>query len=181
MKIKFKIKSNQFSMLRQAISRIPVKSKKAESEIVNELAILFRNQYLEKLGNQGRPGGAPPSLSAATRYLYQQIGWPDGSGVRNHIQIEQGRTRSGAIAKVGIPKGKPTMIAKVQDRGAIIQVTPKMRGWLAAHGIFLRAETSHIIIPARYAWRDSVDWIRTQARITLNQKMRKIIQDAAHP
>jgi hypothetical protein len=57
------------------------------------------------------------------------------------------------VATLGIPDGKPTIVAKVQNDGATIQVTDKMRGYLsAALGIHLNASTTHIVVPGRYFW-----------------------------
>jgi len=51
----------------------------------------------------------------------------------------------------GIPAsaGKVLMIAQVHERGVTIDVTPAMRGYLAAEGLHLRADTQSIVIPPR--------------------------------
>lgn len=107
--------------------------------------------YLE---TQGR-GGAPPPLSPITRQLYRRVGEPDGSGIRNHIKVEMGRSKNRYWGRVYIADGKPAVIAKVQNDGAIIRVTDAMRGYLAANGIFLRSSTQFIEIPGRHFWDNS--------------------------
>jgi hypothetical protein len=107
--------------------------------------------YLE---TQGR-GGAPPPLSPITRQLYSRVGEPDGSGIRNHIKVETGRSKNRYWGRVYIADGKPAMIAKVQNDGAIIRVTDAMRGYLAANGVFLRSSTQFIEIPGRHFWDNS--------------------------
>lgn len=53
-------------------------------------------------------------------------------------------------AKVGYRAGsEQEMIAAVHEYGARIRVTEKMRGYLASQGLFLKASTTHIIIPER--------------------------------
>lgn len=49
-------------------------------------------------------------------------------------------------------EGSEIMIrAAVQEFGADIKVTPAMRGWFAAHGVFLKKSTEKIRVPER-AW-----------------------------
>jgi hypothetical protein len=137
-------------------------------------ARMTQENYRRLLETQGRDGGTPPPLSSATRYLYEQLGEPDGSGIRNHMEVVYRKTLYGAIAVFGIPKGKPTMIAKVQDRGAVIFVTQAMRGWLAVHGIYLRADTTHIVIPSRHAWSQAIRKSKIEAKKTLKRRIRQL-------
>lgn len=55
--------------------------------------------------------------------------------------------------------GKMGMIAAVQEYGIKIEVTPKMRGYLASQGLYLKKTTTHITIPERSfiraGWDDS--------------------------
>jgi hypothetical protein len=65
------------------------------------------------------------------------------------------------------------MIAKVQDQGATIQVTPKMRGFLAAkYQIFLKASTRVIVIPARQSWSATRDFAMTRALLDLRRELK---------
>jgi hypothetical protein len=66
------------------------------------------------------------------------------------------------------------MIGKVQDRGAVIPVTQKMRGWLAAHGIFLRRDTLHIVIPARNWWSKPLEENNRHAKHEFSRRMKKL-------
>jgi hypothetical protein len=118
--------------------------------------------YLDHLENQGR-GGSPPSLSDATRIIYEATGEPDGSGIRNHIQITYSASDKGSIAIFGIPEGKPSLVARVQDRGAVIPVTERMRGFLAHCGIFLKDSTTTIFVPGRHSWSESLEATRKYA------------------
>lgn len=71
------------------------------------------------------------------------------------IRLKEARSKKG---KVGYPAGsKQEMIAAVHEYGARIKVTDKMRGYLAAHGLHLRASTSHIVIPERSFLRTGAD------------------------
>ncbi|RUL56467.1 hypothetical protein [Lysinibacillus antri] len=67
-------------------------------------------------------------------------------------------------AKVGYPNDKPyndeislAGLAAVHEYGARIQVTDKMRGYLASQGLHLKKETTHIIIPERSFLRTGAD------------------------
>ncbi len=56
----------------------------------------------------------------------------------------------GKRIKVGVLQdGQIGMIAAVQEFGANVPVTPKMRGYLASQGLFLKATTTQIRIPER--------------------------------
>lgn len=129
---------------------------------VHESTEEHRKILIGHLDHQGR-GGQPPPLSDATKKIYEQSGEPDGSGIRDHIVTEYRATRHLFRGLVGIPKGKPGLVAQVQDQGAIIRVTEKMRGYLAAHGIFLRQDTEYIEIPARKFWQQSLRRAKTRA------------------
>lgn len=136
---------DRFAQLKQGVE--------AEGErIVRKTGAEVDRYIQDHLSHQGR-GGAPPPLSSATLNIYGVDGEPDGSGLRNHIKLTYHKTATGTIAVIGIPEGKPTVIAHVQNSGAVIPVTPKMRGFLAAaYGIYLKAETQHIHIPGRHFW-----------------------------
>ena len=122
----------------------------------------FEQQYRQNLEEQGR-GGAPPPLSSATRKIYAKSGEPDGSGIRDHIERRTITTPGGVRCIVGIPRGRPTIVARVQNHGATIRVTERMRGFLAAHGIHLRATKTTIRIPGRRSWDNAVWRSRKQA------------------
>lgn len=118
------------------------------------LAHQMYDRAILNLETQGR-GRLPPPLSEATHKIYAQDGPPDGSGIRNHIEIRYERQGSRFMAIVGVPEGKPSLVARVQERGATIPVSPQMRGWLARHGIFLKSSTTHINIPGRHFWEQA--------------------------
>lgn len=61
-------------------------------------------------------------------------------------------TPRGVVVWFGVPRSagaELVMIAKVQEHGITIDVTPKMRGYLAATGLHLRADTLAVVIPPR--------------------------------
>ncbi|MEK5148770.1 hypothetical protein MKX53_17455 [Psychrobacillus sp. FSL K6-4615] len=61
-------------------------------------------------------------------------------------------------AKVGYMQDTElSMIASVHEFGARIQVTDKMRGYLASQGLHLKATTTHIVIPERSFLRTGTD------------------------
>lgn len=126
----------------------------------------------QNLETQGR-GGTPPPLSSITRELYRQTGEPDGSGIVNHLTLEFRREGDKFIALLGIPEGQPSLVARVQDRGATIPVTDRMRGFLAAHGIFLRATTTHINVPGRHFWELAL----RDGRASAKQKLKRLIKE----
>lgn len=127
---------------------------------------------LDYLESQGRAGGAPPPLSAATRSLYEQRGEPDGSGIRDHIKTEVGRNGNRWWGRVYIDTDKASLIARVQNAGAIIPVTDAMRGFLAAHGIYLKSSTTFIEIPARKFWTNS----SVRAQRLARRRLKKILR-----
>lgn len=111
----------------------------------------FEARLQHHLDEQGR--SEPPPLSPATLKIYEVKGEPDGSALRDQLEIYYRQEGEAFVAGVGIPEGKPTMIAKVQNDGAIIGVTEKMRGFLsAAYGIHLKASTTQIVVPGRHFW-----------------------------
>jgi phage gpG-like protein len=120
------------------------------------------------LQTQGRAGGNPPPLSEMTKQIYAQVGEPDGSGIENHLELAYTKRGRKYVATLGIPDGKPTIVAKVQNDGATIPVTAKMRGYLSAVlGIHLKASTTHIVVPGRYFWDDAFDLASEQFKTEL--------------
>ena len=172
--MKFKITKNEFPALRSRLTEIQKQVIPTGQRWAEESAQNFEQIYRSHLANQGR-GGAPPPLSGAAEYMYSQYGQPDGSGILNHIEFDSKTNSKGAIAWVGIPSGKPTIVAIVQDKGATITVTPKMRGFLASRGIFLRADTMAIVVPGRGSWSDSIHRAIGEAKIRLKRDFGKIL------
>lgn len=120
-------------------------------------------------------GGAPPPLSSMTRYIYSIDGEPDGSGIRNHLVVEPAQRNGKTISAVfGVKAGKPTMVMIVQNDGATIPVTDKMRGFLGiTYGIWLRPTTTVIVIPGRGVWEQS--WAVTKQNF--RRSLRRFFQD----
>lgn len=81
----------------------------------------------------------------------------------------------GRRVRVGYFGGETQMIAAVHEFGAVIPVTPKMRGFLAANfGVHLKKSTTVIRIPERSFLR--AGWDRNRAGI--QQKYKKLIGEA---
>lgn len=145
---------DDFDKLQNKLERIPLEVSRFGQRWVTRSSHYAANYFRHNLETQGR-GGAPPRLSDLTLELYNIRGNPDGSGIRNHIGViidREGNTWTGTM---GVPRGKPTMITRVQNDGATIPVTDKMRGWFAHQGIFLRETTTHFDIPGRQAWSNA--------------------------
>ena len=53
--------------------------------------------------------------------------------------------------------GEQTWLASIHEYGCRIEVTPKMRKYLAATGLHLKATTTHITIPERAFLRNGYD------------------------
>jgi hypothetical protein len=155
--------TNNWGPLKSALTRLPAAAQAWGEEWARDSVHNLDRIYRDHLAHQGR-GGEPPPLSDATKHLYDRVGEPDGSGIRNHITIEYEVTPRGCTAIFGIPEGQPSIVARVQNEGATIPVSDAMRGFLAAHGIFLKATTTHIEIPARYSWDKSIERARADSR-----------------
>ena len=159
--------------LKNARSRVNAKGAQWTIVSARRLDDLIR----QHLGEQGR-GGHPPPLSDMTKHIYQIAGEPEGSGIHNTLEQYSRQEGNVFIAGVGIPEGKPTTIAKVQDEGAVIPVTQKMRGFLAANfGIYLRTETSHIIVPGRNFWGESIKQAQLEAKKELARFMNELFDE----
>lgn len=148
-KIKFK---SDYRRLDNRVNQMRSHFRKVDPEkSAKESAHYFYNKLIENLESQGR-GGEPPDLSTATRQIYQVDGEPDGSGIRNHIVVSVNKRGKSWVGSVMIPPGKPTLVAAVQESGATIPVTERMRGFLALRGIYLKSSTNYIYVPGRKFW-----------------------------
>lgn len=63
---------------------------------------------------------------------------------------------NGRKIKVGVT-GENAWLASIHEYGCKITITPKMRAWLRANGLPVRASTSHITIPERAFLRGGFD------------------------
>lgn len=127
---------------------------------------MMHDELLGNLKTQGR--SSPPPLTLVTRKLYKLRGNPNGSGIRNHIKVAHAHGKGKSVSIVGILNGKPTMIAKVQNRGIVIRLTDKMRAWFAAHQIYLSPATKEIYVPGRRFWDKA--WTKTKKQSARNLK-----------
>jgi hypothetical protein len=173
MRPRIDVKKNTLPQLRQKIQRLQRLSFPMQSW-TKECVEGFESDYRARIKSQGRPGGQEPPLSPVTWHLYAQLGHPNGSGIRDHIKVAHEQTPTSVRSKVGVPPGRPTMIARVQDEGASIRVTPRMRAWRARRGVPLKATTQFIEIPARYSWRHTVRNTNRFARLRAKEIMRSL-------
>lgn len=68
------------------------------------------------------------------------------------------------------------MIAHVQEYGATITVTPKMRAWFAYQGYPLKASTTQIVIPERSFLRGGRDKNKGKIKSKVADMMPKVIE-----
>lgn len=138
------IESN-FDSLIQRLERsrkeIPQKGRKIMERAADQMLSAARHN----LETQGRSGIGPP-LSPFTLEVYRRTQFPDGSGIRNHMSV----TRTGKGAVVGIAKGEPSEIAKIQNHGAAIAVTESQRQFFRSIGMSLKAKI--VYVPGRRFW-----------------------------
>lgn len=138
-------------------------------------AELMETLYKEYMDTQGRASGTAPPLSSATKLIYNAVGEPDGSGVTDHIEVTYTEINGKTVATIGILDGKPSLIAKVQDQGAVVAVTDKMRGFLASCGIFLKDSTTQIVIPARHSWEYALTEAAAEAKDSLHKQVKRML------
>lgn len=100
-----------------------------------------------------------PELSDATQKLKREANLPEEQGLVEQIKLQRKETPRGVKFVVTLESDRAQTIAAVQEYGAAIQVTDKMRGFLSHHGIHLRGDTQVIRIPGRRpmekAWQDT--------------------------
>jgi hypothetical protein len=121
-------------------------------------AVRHKDNYIENLETQGRPGGEGPAVSRFTRENPS-----DGSGIRNWVEVETRKTSRGGIAACGIANEKAAMIARVQDQGTTVVVTEKMRNYFASRGATPPSVGSIIEIPGRRSWERAIDQSKKEA------------------
>ncbi|QLE46402.1 hypothetical protein FD723_40025 (plasmid) [Nostoc sp. C052] len=174
--MKVTIVKNEWGQLKAKLRKLEFDLPELGKIWATNCAQFFNTRYREHLRTQGR-GGAGPRLSPVTLYLYNRRGNPDGSGIRNFIEIESATEGNKFRIVFGIKAGRASMIAKVQDRGATIKVTERMRGFLARNGVFLRRSTTHINVPGRRSWSETSERTREYAKSTLKEIFPKIRED----
>jgi hypothetical protein len=109
---------------------------------------------LDKVQSNLQNGRADwPALSAATVEL-RGAGQPLNDA--GELLRSFGLTFDGDKAFVGIPEGATRtdgtpmdLVAAILEDGAALEVTPRMRGFLAARGVPLRPDTRVLIVPPR--------------------------------
>ena len=174
--MEFTYRSN-WDQLFLKLDKLEKNSAKEGTRLVHNAAVRMDSRAREKLRTQGRGPGQPPPLTAMTQHIYSVTGEPDGSGIHDHMEIFLARTHTGYTAVFGIRAGKPSMIARVQNSGALIPVTEKMRGFLSAqYGIHLRESTTHIVIPGRHFWDQALSKSKAEVRRGFKNFFRKVLR-----
>ncbi len=169
------IKRGGYSKLIQKMEKAPQQISRRGTKWAFDNARQVDAKVRHNLETQGR-GGEPPPLSYATREIYRQTQEPDGSGIINHLTLEFQRRDNRYIATLGIPEGRPTMIAKVQDQGATIPVTERMRAYFAVFGIYLKPTTTHINVPGRKFWEIALRESRKESQAKLKGLLKEIFR-----
>ena len=118
MKASFENESEGDALIR-ALNSLKTNPERVTKKWVDDCAEEFKQSLIENLETQGR-GGQPPPLAESTLKRYE-TNPPDGSGIRNHIQIRKRRRGKIYEVTVGIPTGDPSMIAHVQNYGCTIE------------------------------------------------------------
>lgn len=96
------------------------------------------------------------------------VNFQDWDGYLVELGKELSYVDVGITAKNGAQKSPPTsegkqsditlaQLAAIQEFGVTIAVTPKMRGFLGATGLHLKADTKEIVIPSRPFMRGTFD------------------------
>lgn len=82
---------------------------------------------------------------------------------------------NGQGVEVGVLKGEHQWLASIHEYGCDIKVTPKMRKYLAARGLYLKKSTKQIRIPERSFLRTGYD----EAKDDVLKKARMILADVS--
>jgi hypothetical protein len=121
-------------------------------------AVRHKDNYIENLETQGRPGGEGPAVSKFTRENPS-----DGSGIRDWVEVVSNRNPRGGTAACGIANEKAAMIARVQDQGTTVVVTESMRDYFASRGATPPPVGSIIEIPGRRSWERAIAQSKKEA------------------
>ncbi|MBW4514555.1 MAG: hypothetical protein KME11_04960 [Timaviella obliquedivisa GSE-PSE-MK23-08B] len=162
---------SQWDKLYQKLQSLKALPDKGE-QWAREGAELMNNNMLDHLRTQGR-GKHSPRLRSLTLHLYTLRGNPNGSGIRKHIQVRHKRMGNASKSLLGIPNGRPTMITKVQNSGATIQITPRMRRWFGRYKVYFKPSKTTIRIPGRGVWDKSLRNTNRVQKIKLKQLFRR--------
>jgi hypothetical protein len=142
---------------------------------IRRVAELFREELVERIQNQnvmrmggaahGRPRRFDTPLHPFTLYEKREKGQDLRTMIAsgeylNSIQVLETRVGKGRYTyTVGIPADAQhssgiamRRLQRIQEYGAVIPVTPKMRAYLHYRGLHLRKDTNQIVIPARPHW-----------------------------
>jgi hypothetical protein len=157
-----KIKVNADRQLLDSLDRLCSDLKSMEAE-VEQIAKETHAKTIELLIEQTDITKASPFVKQGNEH-----------GLSDKIELKIYRTSNGISAVIGVPEGEPTTIAYVQEEGAAIPVTPKMRGYIShTWGIHLRKSTTHIHVPGKQFWSkamtEGADRIKKVARRKLRQ------------
>lgn len=103
-------------------------------------------------------------------------GGPLEAAVKATVSSDGLKVRVGIPASARAPDGTSlAMVARVQEHGATIDVTPKMRAFLAARGLHLRASTVTLVIPARPFLRPILRAMRPRLRVIYGVQVARVL------
>lgn len=102
-----------------------------------------------------------------------------GTRIEEAIAWRVETTSAGSFVWAGVPASageEVLMLTRVHEHGVTIQVTPKMRGYLHAQGLHLRADTEAIVIPPRPFIAAGIARARGGARSTVRQTVGRALR-----
>lgn len=96
----------------------------------------------------------------------------------NHIKgLQSGKVEVGWLESATYDDGTPiAKVAEINEFGATIKVTDKMRRWFGAQGFPLNKNTTEIHIPARSFIRSTCDEKKKEWTDVINSRLKKAIK-----
>lgn len=85
-------------------------------------------------------------------------------------------TPGGGGVWAGIPAGPLARLARIQEEGQTVEVTPSMRAYLHGEGLHLRADTTHLVTPARPFVASGLARAKKPAREHLKAAVRQAVR-----
>ena len=95
--------------------------------------------------------------------------------VAQHSSLKNIDIQVGLFGSGNDPKQNPAYLGLIQEKGAEIRITPRMRGFLRRIGIFVKNDTLHIIIPKRSFTANAFDGHKDELIQFIVTEYRKVI------
>jgi hypothetical protein len=148
---------------------------KEKEQILRTVGMFLEGKVKEKI-EKGDPNWPP--LSSATLEIRRHKGrysdkplYDTGAHILNRIT----HTVEGDVVKVGI-FGESALVACVQEFGATIKVTSKMRAFLRRFGIYLRKDKEVIKIPPRSFLRSTFDENEKEIEQLIGKEVKAVVE-----